>query len=176
MLEQVRLRDGTQAWVTELRPEDRERLAQEYAALSTETKRRRFLAPVDRLSGPMLRHLVDDVDGVDHVALALAALTSAHTTEPVALGRMVRYAGAPEAADVAVTVKDAWQGRGVATTLLRVLVAHRPPGVVRLATEVQADNDASLAMLRRLGPTAVRANGYGAYDVEVRLPSTPDHL
>lgn len=174
MLEEVTLGDGTRAWVTDLRAEDRERLAQEYAALSMETKQQRFLAPVDRLTAPMLRHLVDEVDGVHHVALALAVLTSPHTTEPVALARMVRYADAPEAADMAVTVKDDWQGRGVATALLRVLVAHRPAGVVRVATEVQAGNDASLAMLRRLGPTAVRPTGYGALDVEVRLPGDPD--
>ena len=32
--------------------------------------------------------------------------------------RIVRYEDAPDAADLAVTVKDDWQGRGVATVLL----------------------------------------------------------
>lgn len=169
MLEKVHLRDGTEAWITELRRDDRERLATGFAELSDETKRARFLTPMKQLSESMLKHLVDDVDGIDHVALVLTAETSPDVFDPVAIARMVRYDDAPEAADVAVTVKDSWQGRGIASALLDVLVRHRPEGVVRLVTEVQDGNEASLAMLRRLGPTEAVANGYGAYDVEVTL-------
>lgn len=169
MLEQVHLKDGTQAWVTQLRREDRDRLASGFAELSEETRRMRFLSPMKELSESMLDHLVDDVDGIDHVALVLVAEAEPDVFDPVALARMVRYEDAPEAADVAVTVKDSWQGRGIASALLEVLVRHRPEGVVRLVTEVQIDNAASLAMLRRLGPTEVESNGHGAYDVEVWL-------
>lgn len=173
MLEQVRLRDGTEGWVTDLRRDDREQLATGFAELSDEAKRQRFLAPVERLSEAMLRQLVDDVDGIDHVALVLTAETSPDVFDPVAIGRIVRYDAAPETADVAVTVKDSWQGRGVATSLLAVLVAHRPAGVVRLVTEVQSDNSASLAMLKRLGPVEVEPNGHGAFDVVVDLGPEP---
>lgn len=169
MLEQVQLRDGTQAWVTQLRRDDRERLASGFAELSEETRRLRFLSPMKQLSEAMLDHLVNDVDGIDHVALVLVAEVEPDVFDPVALARMVRYEDVAEAADVAVTVKDSWQGRGIASALLDVLVRHRPEGVVRLVTEVQNDNAASLAMLRRLGPTEVESNGHGAYDVEVLL-------
>lgn len=169
MLEQVQLRDGTEAWITELRRDDRERLAAGFAELSDETRRARFLTPMTQLSESMLNHLVDDVDGIDHVALVLTAETSPDVFDPVAIARMVRYDDAPDAADVAVTVKDSWQGRGIASALLDVLVRHRPEGVVRLVTEVQDGNEASLAMLRRLGRTEAVANGHGAHDVEVHL-------
>ena len=76
----------------------------------------------------MLDHLVDDVDGVDHIALVLCAETSPDVYDPVALARMVRYADVTDAADLAVTVKDEWQGRGVATVLLEVLMRRRPAG------------------------------------------------
>ena len=39
----------------------------------SESRRRRFLAPMAHLSDTMLEHLVDDVDGIDHVVLAGAA-------------------------------------------------------------------------------------------------------
>lgn len=172
MIEQVRLADGTDAFVVPLLRTDRAALVAEFESLAPESRRRRFLAPVVHLSEAMLRHLVDDVDGVDHVALVLCVETATHVYDPVALARVVRYDDVPDAADLAVTVKDAWQGRGVATALLEVLMRHRPAGVDRIVTEVLEDNPASLRMLRRLGPTTVTDQGHGVRDVVVELPPT----
>lgn len=171
MIEQVTLRDGTDAFVLPLAHTDRAQLAAEFESLSPETQRRRFLAPVHHLSEAMLDHLVDDVDGIDHVALVLCAETEPDVFDPVALARIVRYADAPDAADLAVTVKDSWQGRGVATALLQVLVRSRPAGVRRIVTEVLADNPASLAMLRRLGEVSLHEEGNGVRGVVVELSS-----
>lgn len=169
MIEQVMLRDGTDAFVVPLEHTDRATLVAEFETLSPESQRRRFLAPIRHLNDAMLDHLVDDVDGVDHIALVLCAETSPDVYDPVALARMVRYADATDAADLAVTVKDDWQGRGVATTLLGVLVRRRPVGVDRIVTEVLQDNPASLAMLRRLGPVELEDEGNGVYGVVVEL-------
>jgi RimJ/RimL family protein N-acetyltransferase len=169
MIEQVTLRDGTDAFVVPLERTDREQLAAEFETLSPESRRRRFLAPVRHLSDAMLDHLVDDVDGIDHVALVLCAETTPDVYDPVALARIVRYADVTDAADLAVTVKDEWQGRGVATTLLDVLVRVRPAGVRRIVTEVLKDNPASLAMLHRLGEVSLEDEGNGVYGVVVEL-------
>lgn len=169
MIEQVMLRDGTDAFVVPLQRTDRAALVAEYETLSPESRRRRFLAPVRHLSEAMLEHLVDDVDGVDHVALVLCVETSPGVYDPVALARMVRYADVTDAADLAVTVKDEWQGRGVATVLLEVLMRRRPAGVDRIVTEVLQDNPASLGMLRRLGAVSLEDEGNGVYGVVVDL-------
>lgn len=169
MLEQVKLRDGTNALVVALERTDKATLAAEYEKLSPETKRLRFLAPVMHLSDSLLAHLVDDVDGVNHVALVLCAETEPDVFDPVGLARIVRYNDVPDAADLAVTVKDEWHGRGVATALLEVLMVHRPVGVERIITEVFNDNPASLAMLRRLGPVHVLDTGSGVSEVDVEL-------
>lgn len=173
--DEVTLRDGTPGHVWPLLPTDRARLAEEFADLSTESRRRRFLAPVAELSDTMLDHLVDDVDGVDHVALVLFVEVG-EAVEPIAIGRMVRYAAHPGCADVAVTVKDAWQGRGAATALLQVLNRRRPEGVTHLLTEVMEGNPASLAMLRRLGPVQTSPSGPGTLGVEVQLDDAPSPL
>ena len=174
MIEQVTLRDGTDAFVVPLERTDRAALVAEFETLSPESQRRRFLAPVRHLSDAMLDHLVDDVDGVDHIALVLCAETSPDVYDPVALARMVRYADVTDAADLAVTVKDEWQGRGVATVLLEVLMRRRPAGVDRIVTEVLQDNPASLGMLRRLGAVSLEDEGNGVYGVVVELePLTP---
>nr|WP_300051324.1 GNAT family N-acetyltransferase [uncultured Nocardioides sp.] len=179
MIEQVTLRDGTDAFVVPLERTDRAALVAEFETLSPESQRRRFLAPVRHLSDAMLDHLVDDVDGVDHIALVLCAETSPDVYDPVALARMVRYADVTDAADLAVTVKDEWQGRGVATVLLEVLMRRRPAGVDRIVTEVLQDNPASLGMLRRLGALSLEDEGNGVYGVVVELErldptATPD--
>lgn len=173
MIEELTLRDGTHAYVVPLLASDRARLAAEFEELSPESQRRRFLAPVHHLSDAMLAHLVDDVDGVDHVALVLCVETADGVYDPVALARIVRYADEPTAADLAVTVKDDWQGRGVATALLEVLMRHRPAGVTRVVTEVLCDNPASLRMLQRLGPTTLDREGEGVYGVVVELDAPP---
>jgi RimJ/RimL family protein N-acetyltransferase len=169
MIEEIRLADGTDAFVLPLERTDRAALVAEFESLGPESRRRRFLAPVAHLSEAMLHHLVDDVDGVDHVALVLCAETSHGVYDPVALARMVRYSDAPDAADLAVTVKDDWQGRGVATALLEVLMRRRPAGVARIVTEVYRDNPASLRMLQRLGPTTEEDHGGGVCGVVVEL-------
>jgi len=170
----VRLRDGTEAFVVPLLPANREALREEYAHLSAETRFDRFLAAVPSLTDRMLDHLVDDVDGVDHVALVLIVIDPDGTERPLGLARIIRYRDDPRVADVAVTVVDEWHGRGVATALLEVLMRQRPAGVERIATLVNASNRASLAMLRRLGEVEVSRPESGVQLVMVTLPDAAD--
>jgi len=174
---ELRLRDGTHAIAWSLLPGDREALREIYETLSPETQFHRFLAPVPHLTESMLDHLVDEVDGVDHVARVMFVLEDGVDGEvgvPAGVARMIRYSEDPTAADVAVTVVDMYQGRGVATALLAELMRHRPKGIERLVTEVAADNPASLAMLRRLGPTTVERDGINMLKVVVDLPPVPE--
>lgn len=173
MATEARLRDGSRAVIWGLLPEDREGLREAYEHLSPETKLHRFLTAVPHLTDAMLDHLVDQVDGVDHVARVLFVIDEDSVGQPAGLARMIRYADEPDAADVAVTVDDAYQGRGVATALLEDLLRHRPEGVVRIVTVVAADNDPSLAMLRRLGSATVTREGPHLLGVTVELPHPP---
>ena len=170
MFAEAVLRNGGRALIWELLPTDREAVREGYEHLSEETRFHRFLAAVPHLTDTMLDHLVDDVDGVDHVALVLLVLDEDGNGIPAGVARMIRYADDREAADVAVTVMDEWQGQGVATALLDELLRRRPVGVSRVVTTVTADNAASLAMLRRLGPTTAGPAGPNRLDVEVTLP------
>jgi ribosomal protein S18 acetylase RimI-like enzyme len=167
---EVVLPDGTRAITWALLPQDRDELARGYEELDPESKYHRFLSAVPRLSDAMLDHLVDEVDGVDHVALVLFVLDDQTVGTPAGVARMIRYPDDPEAADVAVTVLPAYRGRGVASTLLAELVVERPAGVHRIVTEVAADNLPSLRMLQRLGPTRVAPDGDHTLQVEVELP------
>jgi RimJ/RimL family protein N-acetyltransferase len=167
------LAGGTRAIIWPLQPQDRQALRDGYETLSVESRHHRFLASVPHLTDAMLDHLVDDVDGVDHVALAFVAIDDHNLGTPVGVARMIRYRDRPTDADLAVTVLDEWQGRGVATALLAELVRERPAGVTRIVTTVAADNAPSLAMLRRLGETTVTPAGIDRLDVVVELAAEP---
>lgn len=164
------LRDGTPAVIWPLLPNDARGLRENFAQLSADSRYNRFISGVATLSDAMLSVLVDEVDGVDHIALVLAVFPAEGPDRAVGVGRLIRYPDRPMAADVAVTVVDEWQGRGVATALLSALVKRRPAGVVQLVTQVTTNNHASIAMLARLGIVSTQiVAGQGVYDVTVDL-------
>ena len=54
-------------------------------------------------------------------------------------------------AEIAVTVADCYQGRGLGTTLVRALAADaRAAGITRFVATVCGDNPSILAILRKL--------------------------
>ncbi len=169
MITEAVLAQGSRAFIWPLLPTDREALRDGFEHLSAQSRNSRFLTGVPHLTDAMLDHLVDEVDGADHVALALVVLDDDDVGTPVGVARMIRYAERPCEADLAVTVLDDWQGRGVATALLAELVRERPTGVTRIVTTVAAGNTASLAMLRRLGATTTTPAGLNRVDVVVDL-------
>lgn len=166
--ERVTLRDGSTAYLRPILPSDRDLHQEFFDSLSDKTRYNRFLTLVPALTEDLLTRLVDNVDGVDHVAYYVF-LDGQETALPTAIARIVRDPDAPDTADVAVTVSDRCQGRGIASAVLRVLVERRPAGVERIVTLVAADNRASLAMLRRLGPTVVAPAEDGVMEVRVSL-------
>lgn len=170
----VRLRDGTNAVIWPLLPTDRDALREEYEHLSPEARFHRFMSAVPHLTKPMLDQLVDDVDGVDHVALVLFALPEEGPEVPAGIARVARRREDPATADVGVTVADQWQGRGVATALLRALMRRRPRGVKKIVTKVAWDNPVPLALARGLGKVDVRPDGCGGLDVVIDLPDETD--
>jgi len=164
------LRDGTPAMIWPLLPTDAGTLREGFRRLSPDSRQRRFLATLAELDDPMIRLLVDSVDGVHHIALLLIALPP-EGGEPVGVAHLVPDPADPASADIAVTVLDDWQGRGVGTALVSSLMQRRPAAVTRLRTLVAADNRASLALLAGAGRVSSGLPEQGVLDVTVELPA-----
>lgn len=106
------------------------------------------------------------VDHVDHEALAAV---SASDGEPVGVVRYVRTDDRA-AAEVAATVVDAWQGRGVATELfLRLAERARANGIDRFTAFVLPANEEIVEVLRRIGRVTVEGVEAGVLSLEVEL-------
>jgi RimJ/RimL family protein N-acetyltransferase len=164
------LRDGTPALIWPLLPTDAETLRDMFRRLSPESRRHRFLQVLDELDEPMIRRLVDSVDGVQHIALLLIVLPADGPEEPVGVARLLQHSDDPAAADVAATVVDEWQRRGAGAALASALMERRPAAVTRLHTVVEADNHGSLALLSQLGQMSSDLPNLGVREVTVELP------
>jgi RimJ/RimL family protein N-acetyltransferase len=166
---EVFLRDGTPAVIWPLLPTDAETLRDVFRRLSPDSRRHRFHQVLHQLDDPMIRLLVESVDGVHHIALVLIALPPEGKEEPVGVARLMQIPGDPATAEIAVTVTDDWQRRGVGTALVSALIDRRPPAVMRLRTVVESDNRASLALLARTGHVSASLPEGGVLDVTVEL-------
>jgi GNAT superfamily N-acetyltransferase len=143
----VRLaRDGTTVWLRPLRPGERDLVARFFAGLSAESRSRRFLQPTPRLSEATVRRLAA-VDGSSHVAMVASV-----GEDCAGIARSIRLPDEPDAAEVAVTVTDRFQGRGIGRLLLDALrPAAARAGVVTLVYLVDPTNRPMLRLLRALG-------------------------
>ncbi len=83
------------------------------------------------------------------------------------VARYVRDADDPRAAEIAVTIADDWQGRGLGRELLaRLSERARQAGVCRFTATVSADNVAMTGLLWKMGAkTAGRSRGTVEYEV-----------
>ena len=161
----VVLRDGSAVLIRPVRSAVAPLLADGFARLSDRSRRLRFLSPKQELSPVELGYFTD-VDHHDHEALG--ALDHADG-RGVGIARYVRDADDPQAAEIAVTVIDDWQGRGLGTELVAQLSARaRSEGIRRFTAQVAADNPAMARLLRNVRADLVRREP-GALEYEITL-------
>ena len=85
---------------------------------------------------------------VDDRHLVLVALIDG---EPVGISRLVRDADDPAFGEIAFSVGDAWQGRGIGSVLVNRLACEaRAAGIERLSATISSDNPASLKLISRV--------------------------
>jgi GNAT superfamily N-acetyltransferase len=162
----VALRDGSHVRIRQARPGERELLLRGFQRLSPESRYRRFLTPMPRLSDSTVRHLTD-IDHRDHEAVI--ALDESGT-EALGIARYVRDAERRDAAEVAVTVVDEWQGRGLGTLLLDALVAlAREDGIHTFTAWMLESNAEMMDLFQHLGPVRIVERDAGVVQIEVAI-------
>jgi GNAT superfamily N-acetyltransferase len=170
--EEATLRDGSKVRIARVTPRDAPLIAEGFERLSAETRRLRFLTSKPALSPAELKYLTE-VDGHRHEALgAIDPLTG----RGIAVARFVRDGQDPSRAEVAVTVSDEWQHRGLGTLMLdRLAERAREEGITHFTALVAGDNPAMQPMLEGLGGTiTITEVGGGAIEYAIEL--APDGL
>jgi RimJ/RimL family protein N-acetyltransferase len=142
------LRDGSIVDVRPLERRDRAGLAAAVGRLSEYSRYLRFAATKPRLTERELDRLVD----VDHHGHEALLAVDPVTRRGVAVVRYAQVPGETGVVEIAATVVDAWQGRGLGGAMLALLIERaRDEGHSVLRASVLATNDRSIAMLRRAG-------------------------
>ena len=161
----VVLRDGSAVLIRQVRSTDAPLLADGFARLSPRSRWMRFLGAKTTLSAAELRYFTE-VDHHDHEAIGAL---SAADRRGVGIARYVRDADDPHTAEIAVTVVDDWQGRGLGAELLSRLSGRaRQAGIHRFTALVAAENVAVAGLARKLG-ARLAGRGPGTVEYEVAL-------
>jgi len=155
---QFRLEDSTHLLLRPVTPEDQERIQSGMAALSPESRYFRFFTSAARLSGEQLRYF-SEVDQCDHVAwVALDSSDPKHLG--LGIARFIRIKEEPTVAEVALTVIDACQRKGLGTILLALLyLIAEPLGIKTLRAVVADDNTTMLKWFLNLGASETCERG-----------------
>lgn len=162
------LRDGTTAVVRIAQPEDQDRLRAFFGRLSPESHARRFSSATP-FSDAFLKNLCAPSD--DHRSLTLIVLRTVRGEDRI-IATGSYFAKAPGAAEIALTVEDAFQGKGLGSLLFErlALLAIRH-GLTRLWAMTQAENRPMMEILRHSGFPLTERRDDG--QVEVDFSITP---
>ena len=152
---ELRLRDGTRVAVRPIRPEDAALELRFFDALSEKSRYQRFMNQMAHLPPQMLARFTQlDYDR----ELALVALAP-DGGEFIGVGRYAPNADG-ETAEFALTIADAWQGRGIGRALLeRLCDCARAAGYRTLYGHILHANREMLELAERLGFTKSGSDG-----------------
>lgn len=135
---------------------DRAALADAFAHLSEDTRRRRFGGLAKRLGERDL----DRLTALDHHGHEALAAVDPDTGRILGVARYIVMPGDPRAAEVAVAVDDDWQGQGVGRRLISQLAERAAAeGITRLLAHVAIENVPVIEWVRRSGGVVTARDG-----------------
>jgi GNAT superfamily N-acetyltransferase len=163
------LADHSRVLVRPLLHKDRHQLAIGYERLSTEARRLRFFTAPSRLSDADLEYLTN-LDYHDHFAWAAFAIDE-RGQPGIGVARYIRDPTQPNHAEVAVTVLDDYQHRGLGTLLLEMLADHaRRNGITTFVSHILWDNREILETLAAAG-ARIEPEEPGVARVAIEIPA-----
>ncbi len=163
----IKASDGTKLYVRHVRPSDKDLIGKAWLRLSEESQRKRFLAPKPILTKRDLAYFTE-IDGHDHVALVAVCLDDPKRV--MAVARYVRLREDPETAEVAVTVADHMQGKGIGKALSILLADEaRGRGVKRFSASMLTDNGAALKLMHAMSQRLESHTDHGVRDLVADL-------
>src|SRR3990172_3789188 len=142
------LRDGSTATIGIIQPEDQKALRDFFDRLSPESRWRRFFS-VAKPNDEMVRSLCNPADPRTQLTLVVRRVIEGEE-HIIAAGSY--WAQDDKKAEVAMSVEDAFQGKGIGTLLLeRLALLAARKGFVQFWATTRASNQAMLEVFRRSG-------------------------
>ncbi|MFT6947378.1 MAG: GNAT superfamily N-acetyltransferase [Vicingaceae bacterium] len=134
--------------VRPIEPSDKDLLQRGFGELSERSRYLRLFQTNNRLSDAALKYFTE-IDGVQHVAWGILDESGTESI-PVGVGRFVKYKEEQDVAEVAITVIDSHQGRGLGRLLFVTLnfIAAKI-GLKKLRYYVLRENHFAMSSLKK---------------------------
>lgn len=168
--ESVTLRDGTRAVIRAIQADDAPRLQALHARLSPESVYLRFLEQLKVLPA----HEAQRLASVDYqTRMALVAVREDDLEQIIGVARYaVADSARPDAAEAAIVVEDAFQGRGLGTILVDRLVKYaQAHGIRAFLASVHHSNSEILRFIQRSGLPVEKRLDTGVWEIRIKLQS-----
>lgn len=168
------LRDGSPVLIRPVIPDDKPILREGFTRLSEQSRYRRFMRPVKELSEADLDYLTR-IDYTSH--MAWVAVDPNNPEHPgLGVARYIQLPHNPAIAEVAITVVDSHQGKGLGAILLSVITRSAiQQGITAFVAHVLVENAPMLRLFTELGGT-VTIEDAGVVAVRMPLPQRPEDL
>jgi acetyltransferase len=167
-----KLNDGTLVSIRPIRPDDEPLLVEMHRALSERSVYYRYFTvfKIDqRIAHERLSRICFSDYERDLALVAERCNAQTGRSEIVGVGRLSRIPGSNEA-EFALLVRDAWQGRGLGTQLLRMLIqVARDQKLARITATILSDNQEMQHLARKAGFTVAHEPGAPEYIAELVL-------
>jgi RimJ/RimL family protein N-acetyltransferase len=166
-----KLKDGTAVTIRAIRPDDKARIVEAFKNLESESVYTRFFRHKSELTDEELR-TATEVDFENTVALVVTIPADGGSETIIGAGRYVLYdpPNTLRSAEIAFTVEEDYQGRGIASRILRHLIhIAQKKGVSQFEAEVLPENRAMLAVFVRSGLPTKQSFEEGAIHVTLTL-------
>jgi len=168
ILNKHKLTDGTTIGIGFVGPEDEQRLLSGFRKLSQQTKLYRFHCSKQELSNKEKDYLLK-IDNYNHFAIGAVDLGKSHDVG-IGLIRYIRCKDDPTRAEVAITVIDEYQNKGIGTYLFKELFIYADKNGVRTLTGyVLKENVKMIRILDKIG-LKVKEDCGNQYRIEVKVP------
>jgi RimJ/RimL family protein N-acetyltransferase len=148
-----KLKDGTAVTIRAIRPDDKNRLALAFKNLERESVFTRFFRFKSHLTEEELS-TATEIDFENTVALVVTIPADGGDEAIIGAGRYVMYdpPNVQRSAEIAFTVEEDFQGRGIASRILRHLIQiAQKKGVLQFEAVVLSENRSMLAVFARSG-------------------------
>jgi RimJ/RimL family protein N-acetyltransferase len=161
------LKDGRRLIFRPVTPEDEPFIAEAIQTASRQTLLHRFFTPLRALAPEDLRRMLN-LDPAREFCL-VGESTEEGRKRIICGARYVRLSD-PTRAEIALTVHDDFQGRGIGCQLLKLLMEQgRGDGVRTFVADVLAENTAMLHLLQKLAPRRRSTFSEGVCHIEFEL-------
>ena len=142
--------EGFRFRVRPINPSDKVLLQKGFSKLSERSQYLRFFNLNNKLSDGQLKYFTE-IDGIQHVAWGILD-ESGEESIPVGVGRFVKFRDEQDVAEVAISIIDSYQRKGLGRILFATLnIVAGQIGLEKFRTYVLSENSFVLNALKKFG-------------------------